>query len=194
MPRSARRVVGPRPSTATASGASRGHVDAALLERLLADPYYRRPPPKSTGKELFHGAYLFEHVAAGGAIEPDDIVATTTALTAITVADACREFAIERLVVSGGGVDNPTLMERLGAELPGVAIATIDGYGIPAAAKEAYLFALIGFLTMHELPGSVASATGAATPAVLGCVVPGRRGFPTITRRTSPPTRLVVVT
>ena len=174
--------------------ASRGRVDAALLERLLADPYYRRPPPKSTGKELFHGAYLFEHVAAVGTLEPDDIVATATALTAITVADVCREFGIERLVVSGGGVDNPTLMERLGAELPGVAIAPIDGYGIPAAAKEAYLFALIGFLTVHELPGSVASATGAASPAVLGCVLPGRHGFPDIVRRTSPPTRLVVIT
>ena len=129
-----------------------------------------------------------------GTIDPDDIVATATALTAITVADVCREFGVERLVVSGGGVDNPALMERLGAELPDVAIATIDDYGIPAGAKEAYLFALIGFLTVHELPGSVASATGAAGPAVLGCLLPGRHGFPTITRRTSPPTRLVIVT
>ena len=172
--------------------ARRGSVDTALLERLLADPFYRRPPPKSTGKELFHAAYLFEHVAALGTIDPDDIVATATALTAITVADVCREFGVERLVASGGGVDNPALMERLGAELPNVVIATIDDYGIPAGAKEAYLFALIGFLTVHELPGSVASATGAAEPAVLGCLLPGRNGFPTITRRTSPPTRLIV--
>ena len=121
----------PRPSTATApaAGAAASHAD--LLERLLAEPYYRQPPPKSTGKELFHVAYLLDHVAAVGTIEPDDLVATVTALTAITVADACREFDVRRLVVSGGGVDNPALMERLGAELPGVAIAPIDDSGSP---------------------------------------------------------------
>ena len=156
----------------------RGRVRSDLLERLLAEPYYRQPPPKSTGKELFHVAYLLDHVAAIGTIEPDDVVATATALTAITVAEACRRLDVRRLVVSGGGVDNPALMERLGAELPAVPIVPIDEYGIPAGAKEAYLFALIGFLTVHQLPGSVASATGAAGPAVLGCLLPGRHGFP----------------
>ena len=172
--------------------ARRGRVHAELLERLLAEPYYRQPPPKSTGKELFHGAYLDRHVAASGAVDADDVVATVTALTAITVADVCRQFGVGRLVVSGGGVENPALMERLGVELPGIAITRIDEYGIPSAAKEAYLFALIGFLTLHHLPGNVASATGATGPAVLGCLLPGRHGFPAITPRSSPPTRLVV--
>jgi anhydro-N-acetylmuramic acid kinase len=173
--------------------ARRGSVDADLLARLLAEPYYGQPPPKSTGKELFHLVYLLDHIAAVGAVEPDNVVATVTALTAVTVADACRAFDVRRLVVSGGGVDNPALMERLTAELPGVAITTIDEYGVPAGAKEAYLFALIGFLSVHQLPGNVASATGAAGPAVLGCVVPGRGGFPVITGRPSPPSRLVIV-
>ena len=174
--------------------ARRGRVHADLLERLLSEPYYRQRPPKSTGKELFHAAYLVDHVAAVGTIEPDDVVATVTALTAITVADVCRELDVRRLVVSGGGVDNPALMEALGTELPGVVIVPIDEYGIPSSAKEAYLFALIGFLTVHQLPGSVASATGATGPAVLGCVLPGRLGFPPISPRSSPPSRLVVVT
>jgi anhydro-N-acetylmuramic acid kinase len=170
----------------------RGRVHGELLARLLAEPYYRQPPPKSTGKELFHAAYLGDHVAAVGNVEPDDIVATVTALTAITVADACRQFDLRRLVVSGGGVDNLALMERLGAELADVPIVPIDDYGIPAGAKEAYLFALIGFLTVHQLPGSVAAATGAAGPAVLGAVLPGRHGFPTVSPRATPPSRLVV--
>jgi anhydro-N-acetylmuramic acid kinase len=170
----------------------RGRVHGELLGRLLAEPYYRQPPPKSTGKELVHAAYLGDHVAAVGTVEPDDIVATVTALTAITVAEACREFDLRRLVVSGGGVDNPGLMERLGAELTDVPIVPIDDYGIPAGAKEAYLFALIGFLTVHHLPGSVATATGAAGPAVLGAVLPGRHGFPTVSPRATPPYRLVV--
>jgi anhydro-N-acetylmuramic acid kinase len=172
--------------------ARRGRVHDDLLGRLLADPYYRQPPPKSTGKELFNAAYLLDHVAAVGAIDADDIVATVTALTAITVADACREHGLRRLVVSGGGVDNPALMERLGTELRGLAISRIDEFGIPSAAKEAYLFALIGFLTVHQLPGSVASATGAAGPVVLGCLLPGRHGFPPIIPRSSPPSRLVI--
>ena len=172
--------------------ARRGRVHDELLERLLAEPYYRQRPPKSTGKELFHAAYLGDHVAAVGTIEPDDVVATVTALTAITVANVCLEGDVRRLVVSGGGADNPVLMERLGAELPAVSIIRFDEYGIPGSAKEAYLFALIGFLTVHQLPGSVASATGATGPAVLGCLLPGRAGFPAITPRSSPPTRLVV--
>jgi anhydro-N-acetylmuramic acid kinase len=172
--------------------ARHGRVHVDLLERLLAEPYYRQPPPKSTGKELFHAEYLGDHVAAIGKIDADDVVATVTVLTAITVADACREFGVRRLVASGGGVDNPALMERLGAELPAVAITRFDEYGIPGGAKEAYLFALIGFLTVHQVPGSVASATGAAGPAVLGCLLPGRHGFPTINPRSSPPIRLVI--
>ena len=170
----------------------RGQIHGALLERLLADPYYSRPPPKSTGKELFHATYLADHVAAIGAIAADDVVATATALTAITVADACREFGVRRLVVSGGGVENPALMERLAGELPGVPVVRIDEYGIPSAAKEAYLFALLGFLTVHQLPGTVASATGAAHPVVLGALLPGRDGFPPINPPPSPPSRLVV--
>jgi anhydro-N-acetylmuramic acid kinase len=174
--------------------ARRGRVHTGLLQRLLAEPYYRQPPPKSTGKELFHAAYLGDHVAAIGAVEADDVVATVTALSALTVAEACRRLGVRRLVVSGGGVENPALMERLRGELPAVSITTFDEYGIPSGAKEAYLFALIGFLTVHELPGSVASATGAAGPTVLGCLLAGRDGFPTIRPRSSPPTRLVVAT
>jgi anhydro-N-acetylmuramic acid kinase len=172
--------------------ARRGRVHDDLLERLLAEPYYRQAPPKSTGKELFHAAYLDDHVSAIGIIDADDVVATVTALTAITVAIACRERDVRRLAVSGGGVDNPALMERLGAELPAVSITRFDEYGIPSTAKEAYLFALIGFLTVHQLSGSVATATGASGPAVLGCLLPGRHGFPAITPRASSPTRLVV--
>jgi anhydro-N-acetylmuramic acid kinase len=173
--------------------ARRGAVRSDLLDRLLAEPYYRRSPPKSTGKELFHLAYLLDHVAPVGTIEPDDLVATVTALTAITVGEACRGFGVQRLVVSGGGVENPVLMERLGAELPGVAITTIDEYGIPAAAKEAYLFALLGFLTVHGLAGNVPSATGAGRPVVLGCLLPGRQGFPEIAPPQAAPSHLVVV-
>ena len=134
----------PRTRGATAydrGGAPGRHrpVDAGLLERLLSEPYYRRPPPKSTGKELFHLDYLLDHVAAVGSVDADDLVATVTELTAVTVAEACRDFDVRRLLVSGGGAENPLLMERLVAALPDVVLTMIDTYGIPSAAKEAYL-------------------------------------------------------
>jgi anhydro-N-acetylmuramic acid kinase len=172
--------------------AGRGRIDRELLDRLLDEPYYRRPPPKSTGKELFHLPYLMSRVGET-AIGDDDLVATVTALTAITVADACRDLGVLRLVVSGGGLANPALMDMLAGELPGTSVTSIDELGIPADAKEAYLFALIGFLTVHQLAGNLPSATGASRPVVLGCVLPGRSGFPVYEPPSAPPSRLVVV-
>lgn len=154
--------------------ARRGTVRRPLLDRLLADPYYRRPPPKSTGKEHYHLPYLLDAVADAGEVDPEDLVATVTALTALTVADACRAHGVEELIVSGGGAHNPVVMAMIAAELPNVSIRPIDDFGIPAAAKEAYLMALIGFLTVHGLAGNVPTATGATRPVVMGCLVPGR--------------------
>jgi anhydro-N-acetylmuramic acid kinase len=172
--------------------ARRGQVDRELLDRLLDEPYYRRPPPKSTGKELFNLPYLIERVG-NRAIADDDLIATVTALTAATVADACRDHAVRRLVVSGGGAANPVLMELLAGELPATSITTIDELGIPADAKEAYFFALLGFLTVHQVAGNLPSATGASRPVVLGCVLPGRSGFPRCEPASAPPWRILVV-
>jgi anhydro-N-acetylmuramic acid kinase len=84
-------------------------------------------------------------------------------------------------------------MEMLAAQLEDVAISSIDDLGVPSGAKEAYFFALIGFLTVHRLPGNVPSVTGAARPVILGSVVPGRDGFPTVSAIEVPPTRLRIV-
>lgn len=153
--------------------AAAGAVDERLLARLLADPYYAAPPPKSTGKEHFHLAYLMEALE-GRRISDDDLVATLTALSAETVADAIRAYGASEVVASGGGTRNPSLMAALSRRLPGVAIRQSDDYGVPEAAKEALVFAVIGFLTLHGLPGTIASCTGARHASVLGSVTPGR--------------------
>ena len=90
-------------------------------------------------------------------------------------------------------MENPVLMERLHDELDDVTVVRIDEYGIPAAAKEAYLFALLGCLTVHQLPANVPTATGASRPVMLGCVVPGAHGFPSFGDGAVAPRRLVVV-
>ncbi|MEU4473903.1 anhydro-N-acetylmuramic acid kinase [Micromonospora sp. NPDC023888] len=156
-------------------GAAAGQVNPVLLRRLLDEPYYRLPGPKSTGKELFHRPYLLAALADAPTPEPQDVLATLTRLTAVTVADACRDHGVTQLVVSGGGAHNPTLMRMIADELPGVLLSSSDDLGVASDAKEALAFALLGYLTVHGLPGTLPSGTGARHASVLGSITPGRR-------------------
>ncbi|WP_445269672.1 anhydro-N-acetylmuramic acid kinase [Streptomyces sp. DSM 41634] len=156
--------------------AAAGQVHQPLLERLLAEPYYRLPTPRTTGKELFHEGYLRSRLTGLGRLRPQDLVATLTRLTARTVADALRPLGATEVFASGGGVRNPTLTGMLRAELGGAAaLRTSEELGLPAAAKEAYAFAVLGYLTLHGLPGNAPGCTGAAGPRVLGSITPGSR-------------------
>jgi anhydro-N-acetylmuramic acid kinase len=171
--------------------AARGQVHEELLERLLAEPYYARPAPKSTGKELFHLAYLAKAMQGLPEIPAEDLVATVTTLTARTVADAVRRYGGTEVVASGGGIRNPVLMHLLADELE-IPVRTTDDLGMPSAAKEAYAFAVLGFLTVHGLGGTVPSCTGAGHSSVLGSVTPGLSGLPMISGEARPPVRLLV--
>lgn len=158
--------------------AANGSVDQDLLAIFLAEPYYRLPPPKSTGKELFHADYVRDVLAEHPRqVATDDLVATLTELTAVLVAGACVDHGLSELVVAGGGARNPTLMRRIEALAAPTRVTLIDDYGLPAQAKEAYLFAVLGYLTAHGLPGTIASATGARTPSILGSITPGARAL-----------------
>ncbi|AWW36713.1 anhydro-N-acetylmuramic acid kinase [Streptomyces sp. AS58] len=172
--------------------AARGHVHQELLDRLLADPYYALPAPKTTGKELFHIGYLHQALAGLGTLPAEDVIATLTGLTARTVADAVRATGGTEVIASGGGIRNPVLMRMLGDALPGVAVRTSDELGLPAQAKEAYAFAVLGFLTAHGLPGTVPASTGARHPSVLGSVTPGRGGLRLPPPAERAPVRLVL--
>ncbi|NIK55765.1 anhydro-N-acetylmuramic acid kinase [Kribbella shirazensis] len=180
-----------RPFDADGVMAARGQVHEELLARLLAEPYYGRRAPKSTGKELFNLAYVARAMEGLPEIPAEDLVATVTTLTARTVADAVRRYGGTEVVASGGGIRNPVLMHLLADELE-IPVRTTDELGVPSAAKEAYAFAVLGFLTVHGLGGTVPSCTGAAHSSVLGSVTPGRSGLPTISGEARPPVRLVV--
>jgi anhydro-N-acetylmuramic acid kinase len=191
------------------AGAATGTPHAGLLDALLADPYYALPPPKSTGRERFHRDYLratldrLGLVASGAPqgppepdarhLEPQDLLATATELTARTVAAALAPAAVEEVVVSGGGARNPTLLDRLRHHLPGCAVRPIDRWGIPADAKEAYLFALLGFLAVCGLPGADPAATGAGHAAILGALTPPSARLPDLPDAPRPPRRLRVI-
>jgi len=152
--------------------AARGRVDADLLAVLLTEPYYRLRPPKSTGKELFHADYLRALVGERD-VPLDDLLATLTELTAVLVARSCREHGVQQLFVAGGGVRNPALMGRIRALAAPAHVREFDDLGLPAQGKEAYTMAVIGFLTVHGLPATIPSATGAADSSILGSLTPG---------------------
>ncbi|MFG2166453.1 anhydro-N-acetylmuramic acid kinase [Micromonospora chersina] len=182
-----------RPCDLDGARAAAGRVHEGLLALLLAEPYYAAPPPKSTGKELFHGRYLDGRLAAlGEPVAADDVLATLTELTARTVADACDRHGVTEVIAAGGGVRNPTLRARLAALGEGRwRLRTTDELGVPAQAKEAYAFALLGWLSWHGLPGAIPSVTGASRAAVLGSWTPSGPSF--AAAPAEPPRRLVVL-
>jgi anhydro-N-acetylmuramic acid kinase len=144
--------------------ARRGRVDQALLERLLADPYYSLAPPKTAGREQYGAEFLKNFQA----IELEDTVATAAELTVQTISRAVAGYmGIAEVIASGGGAHNGFLMERLRAVLP-AAVKTSADYGIDVDAKEAIAFAILAYESFHGRPGNVPSATGARRAVVLG--------------------------
>ncbi|HQZ21538.1 MAG TPA: anhydro-N-acetylmuramic acid kinase [Thermoflexales bacterium] len=158
--------------------ARRGRVDGALLEELMDHDFIRRDPPKTTGREEF-GAFFARRMcnaATARGAKAEDIVATFTAFTALSIADAYRRFLPampEEVFVSGGGALNPALMDMLRAEMPSTRITTSDELNMPAAAKEAVCFAALAYETIQNRPGNLPSATGAKRAVVLGSITPG---------------------
>ncbi|WP_026328378.1 anhydro-N-acetylmuramic acid kinase [Streptomyces sulphureus] len=159
--------------------AARGTVHPGLLRHLLDDPYYALPAPKTTGREHFHPAYLQRALAASGAGElaAEDLVATVTRLTARTAADAVRTAGATEVLASGGGTRNPALMAALAEELGRTPLHTSQKLGMPMDDKEAYAFAVLGWLTVHGLAATAPTLTGARHPSILGSLTPGRDGF-----------------
>ncbi|WP_072690399.1 anhydro-N-acetylmuramic acid kinase [Rhodococcus marinonascens] len=175
--------------------AARGQVHPHLLRALLDHPHYRRLPPKSTGKEDFHAGYLAEVIDRTGShnLAPEDLLATLVEATARTVAVALAPYAVRDVFASGGGTRNPTLMRRLGDNLAPTRLTTIAELGLDPDAKEAYLFALVGFLSWHGLPGSIPACTGAGRSTVAGRITPGAARLRLPTPIADPPHTLRIV-
>jgi anhydro-N-acetylmuramic acid kinase len=152
--------------------AAQGRLDRRLLDRLLADPYYRQPPPKTAGREQYGAEFL---ARLKRRLPLRDLITTATALTAATIALGIQRFIqpgmpVDELVAAGGGVHNWTLMAYLQAFLPGVRITRTTDYGIDPDAKEAIAFAALAYETYHQRPSNVPSATGARHAVILGKV------------------------
>ncbi|WP_295935217.1 anhydro-N-acetylmuramic acid kinase [uncultured Xanthomonas sp.] len=162
-----------QPYDAGGAFAASGAVDADLLQRLLADPWFALPPPKSTGREQFHLRWL-EACLDTPAPAPAAVQATLLELTAATVADAllARQPATRQLLVCGGGVHNPLLLARLQARLPGVQVHSTQAQGLDPDYIEAMGFAWLARQTLAGLPGNLPSVSGARGPRILGAIHP----------------------
>ncbi|WP_149196425.1 anhydro-N-acetylmuramic acid kinase [Luteimonas suaedae] len=152
--------------------AASGRVDQALLARLLDEPWFALPPPKSTGRDQFHLGWLESRVM--GAEAAADVQATLLALSVRTIVDALRAAQPEtaRVIACGGGVHNPVLMAALSAALPGCVVESSAVHGLDPDFVEAMGFAWLARQTLLGRPGNLPGVTGAAGPRVLGGIYP----------------------
>jgi anhydro-N-acetylmuramic acid kinase len=151
--------------------AASGKVDRALLDRLLADGYYERRPPKTAGREQYGAEFIRKLKRQGLPLR--DLIATATALTAAAIAAGIERFVrprmpVNEMIAAGGGVHNRVLMAYLQAFLPHVRILRSDDFGIPADAKEAIAFAVLAYETHHGRTSNLPAATGAKRAVILG--------------------------
>jgi anhydro-N-acetylmuramic acid kinase len=156
-----------------------GRILQPVIDTLLREKFFSVPPPKSAGREQFGRQYADAFLAAckSHRAQPQDIIATATALTADSIRLACERFIAPQLekapadfIISGGGARNRTLVVMLRERLQplGYKVSFSDEYGVPSQAKEAAAFALLAWLAWHRRSGNLPTATGAARPAILG--------------------------
>lgn len=166
-----------RPFDAGGRAAARGVANSRVVEELLSDPYFELAPPKSTGREYFGSRFtdrMLELLAAAGGVSAEDALATSVELTARSVFDACERFVrhgerrVTRVIASGGGTRNETLMNRLSELFKPAVVESIEHHGVPSQAKEAVCFAVLAHEFMNGEPANVPEITGASGRAMLG--------------------------
>ena len=155
--------------------AASGNINQQLLDILLADPYFMQPPPKSTGRETFNMRWLDQKLENFAQLSKDDIQATLTEFTAVTIALAILQYAAEteQVLVCGGGVHNRYLMQRLAKHLPKQLIQTSQVVDVDPDWVEAMAFAWLAKQSLEGLTGNLPSVTGARHPAILGGIFGG---------------------
>lgn len=161
-----------KPFDADGAWAAGAQIDAALLDRLLAEPYFRRAPPKSTGRDLFNDDWLRARLL--GSEDAQQVQATLLELTARCISEALRGWCpgARRLIACGGGVRNHRLLARLGELAGAMRVEASDRHGIDPSLVEAVAFAWLARQALREAPGNLPSVTGARGQRVLGAIYP----------------------
>ncbi|MBI3591434.1 MAG: anhydro-N-acetylmuramic acid kinase [Candidatus Melainabacteria bacterium] len=154
--------------------ARRGKIFFKSVERALRDPYFKKSPPKSTGKEYFNAYFIKKYFSR--IKKKEDKLATVTYFTAKTIEKAFNDFVfpkynVNEIVISGGGIKNKTLIKHLRKLLPDLRLSSSDKYKLPAKYKEAILFALLGYTCHLGKPNNIPSCTGAKKKVILGKII-----------------------
>jgi len=150
--------------------AASGQMQPNLLEKLLTDPYFARPAPKSTGRDYFNLEWLNRYTQ-GMSLRPEDVQATLCQLTVVSIGQAVNKYQAERLLVCGGGAHNPLLMDGLARYLPACAVESTAMHGLDPDWVEAVSFAWLAKQRWEQQPSNLPSVTGARAAVVLGSVV-----------------------
>ena len=163
---------------ANGNWALQGSVHPKLLERMLADSFFAKQPPKSTGRDDFHLEWLRNNISDEN-IEPEDVQATLLHLTAISALQALASYApkTKQLIVCGGGTQNTALMHLLQTkslelfEHP-LIVVTSDQFGIDPQLVEGLAFAWLAWAHKEKRPANLPAVTGAKGPRILGACYP----------------------
>lgn len=160
------------PYDKTGAWAKTGKINHSLVELLKQDPYFKAPPPKSTGKEYFSLPWIYQYFDAFS-YKPEDVQASLCFLTAITICDAIKQYApdTERVLICGGGIHNDYLLELIQQHLE-CPVESTELYGLHPDHVEAMAFAWLARQTMNNLPGNLKEVTGAANSVILGGIYP----------------------
>ena len=155
--------------------ASSGQINESLLERLLDDDYFKLTPPKSTGTEYFNADWLTNKLSDFSSLAAEDIQASLTAFTAISIIDAIHKYAlkvmpVDEVIICGGGVHNKYLLQKLEQGLPNIEVNNSAKYGIDPDYIEATAFAWLAKQTLQHKPGNLPEVTGANRAVILGGV------------------------
>jgi len=157
--------------------AASGQINEELLRKLLQHPFLHRQPPRSAWRLDFGSSFADEILAAHKGLKPEDLLATFTEFTAITISKSIADHVpnieeISLLIASGGGVKNSFLMTRLTNLLPrSLRLTTSEEFGIPPQYKEAIKFATLAYATVNQLANNIPAASGASRFTLLGKVI-----------------------
>src|SRR3990167_122405 len=161
--------------------ALKGKICERLLEKLMAHPFIKKNPPKSTGREEFgyNEALNIFRITKIYRLSDEDIVATVTGFTAKSIAESYHRFILNKhhlseIIICGGGAENPAIIKMIKNYMKPIKVNTSDRYGFPPEAIEAIAFAILGYATVIGIPSNLPQVTGAGKKVVIGKIIKGK--------------------